>query len=153
MGTEWEPNLGKLALTDSGIPLSLLEPLKSLTLTPAQQELLDRTLQKIKKREANTKLSAELIAATGPRLELAAWCDLNCNQHEGTMVRWAIDSLSKFKNEPLMKQEPQRLKNEYQPTDIPEQPIITAEMQQKRVNHYLQKLLSPDEEPIKARLQ
>ena len=148
---DWEPNYGKVVLNDAGIPLEILEGLAELPLTAPQQEMLDRSIARLKKQADSNELTPELLASVGPRLEFAAYCDLTCHPHELTVTRWANDSLAKFKQDPLMIQELIRLRSEYRATL--DSKFVPKESLEKRVQQYLQKLLAAEEEPIEAKLQ
>lgn len=146
---DWEPNFGKVVLNAAGVPREILEPLADLPLTAPQQEMLDRSLARFSKQSENDKPTPELITAIGPRLELAAYSDLLCHPYELVLSRWANDSLSKFKKQEVVMQELKRLQQEYRATI--ESKYITKESLEKRVQSYLETLLSPDNKSVEAK--
>ncbi|QDU79301.1 WD domain, G-beta repeat [Polystyrenella longa] len=145
---EWETNLGTLGKQQVGFPAEILDSFKSAELTTAQQELVERLQHKWTTAEQN--LTAEqLIAQLPTRLERTAFCDLTCNFAEVIMAVSLRDSLRKFQDNEMVRQELVRLQTDFKPTP---QDVIPEKAIQQRVQEYLNRALEPSEKPIEAKL-
>lgn len=135
----WPTVVGTLSRTGDAFTVELLQGIDSTSLSPANQELLMRTVATLQQR-VSPDTAESIVPIIEWRLERAALSDLNCGVLEGKVVPWTMKSIQAFTENAKVKVELQRIASSYVPRN---ESNTVYDSLQKRVRKYASDLLKP----------
>lgn len=111
----WSDAMTRLEGRGDRFTLSLLDELEDAELAPDARATLERTRAAIAGR-APEESAASVLATLRPRLERAAWADVQCDPLEDRLAAWTLASVLAQADDPAVRAALETLRTDYEPS-------------------------------------